>query len=241
MGRIVTFAKMAGAKNHDGVSVAPITQGETKDMAAEHIRIEPGKKWSDSAPHGSDVYLFTLNAGATLSAGGKQHKLPVQTFATLEEGVAYSVENTGQTPIEIVKTIAPPKAGKLKGFKGTAAVAPRETTAILDVPEEKKKRIIFVGHHAAESERAHAMIVVYAKDTQTNLHHHPNAESMFVLLDGAVEFTVNGKQEVVRPGQAVYFGANDVHSLHTAPGHTAASFLEFHIPAAYSTVKLAKT
>ena len=63
------------------------------------------------------------------------------------------------------------------------------------------------------------------------------AESMFVLLDGAVEFTVNGKQEVVQPGQAVYFGSNDIHALHTAPGHKGASFLEFHIPAGYTTVR----
>jgi quercetin dioxygenase-like cupin family protein len=81
------------------------------------------------------------------------------------------------------------------------------------------------------------MIVIYAKDTATRLHHHPNAESMFVPLDGALQFTVNGEQVKVTPGQAAYFAMNDTHGLHVAPGHAGASFLEFHIPAAFTTVR----
>jgi quercetin dioxygenase-like cupin family protein len=50
------------------------------------------------------------------------------------------------------------------------------------------------------------MIVVYDKDTVTGLHHHPNAESMFVMLEGALQFTVNGEPVVLTPGQAVYLG-----------------------------------
>ena len=71
----------------------------------------------------------------------------------------------------------------------------------------------------------------------TGLHHHPDAESMFVVLDGALRFTVNGEQVVVEPGQAAYFGMNDTHGLRVADGHDGASFLEFHIPAAYTTVR----
>ena len=81
------------------------------------------------------------------------------------------------------------------------------------------------------------MIVVYAKDTVTGLHHHPNAESMFVPLDGALAFTVNGAQTTVAPGQAAYFAINDTHGLRFAAGHSGASFLEFHIPAAFTTVR----
>jgi mannose-6-phosphate isomerase-like protein (cupin superfamily) len=46
------------------------------------------------------------------------------------------------------------------------------------------------------------MIVIYDKETVTGMHMHPNAESMFVLLDGAIQFTVNGELKVVKPGQA---------------------------------------
>jgi quercetin dioxygenase-like cupin family protein len=81
------------------------------------------------------------------------------------------------------------------------------------------------------------MIVVYERETVTGMHMHPNAESMFVVLDGALQFTVNGEQGVVKPGQAAIFGTNDRHGLHTADGLPGASFLEFHIPAAYTTVK----
>ena len=81
------------------------------------------------------------------------------------------------------------------------------------------------------------MIVVYDQETVTGMHMHPNAESLFVVLDGAIQFTVNGKSEVVKPGQAAIFGANDRHGLRAADGVTAASFLEFHIPAGYTTVK----
>jgi quercetin dioxygenase-like cupin family protein len=66
---------------------------------------------------------------------------------------------------------------------------------------------------------------------------HPNAESLFVVLDGAIQFSVNGENVVVKPGQAAIFGASDRHGLRAADGVSAASFLEFHIPAAYTTVK----
>jgi mannose-6-phosphate isomerase-like protein (cupin superfamily) len=241
MGSVVTFAQLPGSAAGEGIRIAPLTRGDTKDMAAELVRIAPGKRWDAKVPNGADCYLFALNGSAAISSDEKAGRLAAQTFATVQEGHAFSVHNEGDTPIEIVKVIAPPKPNKLTGFVGGLEVAARASTPVLDVPAERKKRIIFVGHHAVESERAHAMIVVYDGQTNTALHHHPNAESMFVMLDGAVEFTVNGKQEVLKAGQAVYFQANDVHALHTADGFPGASFLEFHIPAAYSTVKLAKS
>jgi quercetin dioxygenase-like cupin family protein len=45
------------------------------------------------------------------------------------------------------------------------------------------------------SERGHAMIVRYTGETVTRKHHHPNAESMFVMLEGRVRFLVDGKEE----------------------------------------------
>ena len=131
---------------------------------------------------------------------------------------------------------APTSNGRA-GFRGPVAVASRTAAPTVAVPEQKKTRVYFVDPAAARSERAHAMIVVYERDTITGLHHHPDAESLFVVLDGALAFTVNGTQEIVRPGEAAWFGTDDPHGLRVADGGTRASFLEFHIPAAYTTVK----
>jgi mannose-6-phosphate isomerase-like protein (cupin superfamily) len=105
-----------------------------------------------------------------------------------------------------------------------------------DVPAEKKRRIYFVGKEAVRSERAHAMIVEYVRDTVTGLHMHPNAESMFVLLSGKTRFTVNGADVIVGRGQATYFPMGDRHGLRVADGD-GVSFLEFHVPAGYTTVR----
>jgi len=239
MGCVVTFAQLPAERIADGVSRAAITAGETREMAAELLRIAPGKRWTASAPHGSDCYLFMLNGAAVISAGNGRRHFPAQTFAALQEGVAFAVENDGGSPADLVKVLAPPQPNgrPLPGFDGGINVAERKNTPVVPLPEEKKQRIYFVGHQAAKSERGHAMIVVYEKDTVTGLHHHPNAESMFVVLDGALRFTVNGEQVVVAPGQAAYFGINDTHGLRVADGRDGASFLEFHIPAAFTTVR----
>ena len=71
---------------------------------------------------------------------------------------------------------------------------------------------------------------------QAFLHMHPNAESMFVFLSGKVRFTVNGEDHIVGKGQACYFPMGDRHGLRVAEGD-GVSFLEFHCPAAYTTVK----
>jgi len=239
MGRVVTLAQAPADKIADGIERAPITAGETREMAAEFIGIAPGKRWSATAPHGSDCYLFMLKGEGAISAGNVRQRFPAQTFATVQEGTDFTIENDGGSAAEIVKVLAPPQpSGRLAGFAGTIKLAERSKTTVHALPEQKKQRIYFVGHDGAQSQRGHAMIVVYEKDTVTGLHHHPNAESMFVVLDGALRFTVNGEQVVVAPGQAAYFGMNDTHGLRVAEGHDGASFLEFHIPAAFTTVRL---
>ena len=238
MGRVVDFAKLATKAAGVGAVAGPITTGDTKEFAAELVRIDKGKRRTASAPKGSDCYLFTVKGAGTIEAAGKSHGLPEQTFATIEEATEFTVENSGAGTLEMVKVVTPVgSAGKHPGFKGRIAVAERSKTEVVPVPDHKK-RIYFCGHeHGAHTERGHAMIVVYDKNTATPLHHHPNAESMFVLLDGACQFTVNGSQVVVKPGEAAYFTTHDKHGLHTAPGYAGASFLEFHIPAAFTTVK----
>ena len=237
MGKVVTFEQLAQT-NAGGIARAAMTGGEMQEMAAEFIQIAPAQRWTGTAPQGSDCYLFMLAGAGAIAAGGQRHRFPTQAFATIQENVAFTVTNEGSTPAGIVKVIAPPQAdGRFPGFTGTISVIERDMAPVLDLPKDHKKRIYFVDDHAAKSERGHAMIVVYDTETVTGLHHHPNAESMFVVLDGALKFTVNGEQVVVRPGQAAIFGLNDRHGLRVADGLPGASFLEFHIPSAYTTVR----
>jgi mannose-6-phosphate isomerase-like protein (cupin superfamily) len=237
MGRVVTFAELTPQKS-DGVGTAAITRDDMREMSASYVRVEPGKSWRDRVPDGSDCYLFVVGGSGAITSDDARHSVARESFATIQEGRSFAVENNGAAPLEMVRVLAPPNGGRgLPGFHEKLRVAERGTTPIHNIPAEKKRRIYFVGHDAAHSERGHAMIVIYAKDTVTRLHHHPNAESMFVPLDGALEFTVNGEQVKVAPGQAAYFAMNDTHGLHVASGHSGASFLEFHIPAAFTTVR----
>lgn len=238
MGRIIAFAEL-GATGREGVGTASITGDDTTEFAAEYIRIEPGRRWTTAAPKGSDCYLFSTNGAGAIAAGGDRRRLAAQSFATIEEGTAFAVENDGGAVLELVTVIAPPQANGrgLSGFKGGVLVAERDKVPVVPIPDQHKKRIYFVGGTGAKSERGHAMIVVYDGRTNTPMHHHPNADSMFVLLDGAVRFTVNGEPVVVKPGQAAVFPSMDRHALQTADGYAGASFLEFHIPAAFTTVK----
>jgi len=237
MGRVVTFADLE-TKETDGVRRAPITGGDVKEMAAEFVRIAPGKRLTGEVPQGCDCYLFAVGGNGTIATAGTSHSLAAQSFATVQEGQRFEIENNSGAPLDLVRVLAPPSAnGKFPGFAEGLRVASRAATPVHDVTAEKKRRIYFVGHGAAKSERGHAMIVMYQKDTVTGLHHHPNAESMFVPIDGALQFTVNGSKVRVAPGQAAYFGMNDTHGLHVADDASGASFLEFHIPAAFTTVR----
>src|SRR5262249_57757347 len=96
--------------------------------------------------------------------------------------------------------------------------------------KKKNPRRYFVSHEASESDRGHAMIVEYERDTETVMHYHPDAESLFVVLHGDIRFVIDGTPVVLARGQAAYFPMNDRHALRCADGTTSASFLEFHIP-----------
>jgi quercetin dioxygenase-like cupin family protein len=239
MGRAVTFLDLQPNKIISGVHKAAITQGETREMAAEYIGIAPGQQWIATAPPETDCYLFMIDGACAISVADSRHRFPTQAFAVVQEGIEFSVENDSSAPASIIKVIAPPQSNGrgTPGFTGKLAVTQRAAAPMVNLPEEKKKRIYFVDDGAIRSQRGHAMIVVYEKDTVTGLHHHPNAESMFIVLEGALQFIVNGEPVVLKPGQAVYFGLNDQHGLRVADGVSSASFLELHIPAAYSTVR----
>jgi mannose-6-phosphate isomerase-like protein (cupin superfamily) len=238
MGHVVTFADLSYLETARGVKRAPITASDVKEMSAEVIRLAPGVTLSESVPAGSDRYLFTLTGGALVSANGKAHAMVEEAFATVQEGTELTIENPHGAEATLISVVAPPpgSAARRTGFSGGLAVAARATEPVHDIAAEKKGRIYFVGKEAARSERAHAMIVRYVKDTVTSLHMHPNAESMFILLSGKTRFTVNGEDVTVGRGQATYFPMGDRHGLRVAEGD-GVSFLEFHVPAGFTTVR----
>jgi mannose-6-phosphate isomerase-like protein (cupin superfamily) len=159
------------------------------------------------------------------------------TFATLQEGLQFTLTNLGDVEAELISVLAPPAGheNNLPGFKGGIATAHRSTVPVVSIPEQKKRRLHFVDKTAAPSERGHAMIVLYEKETVTGMHMHPNAESMFVILTGKVRFTVNGEEVIIERGQATHFPMGDRHGLRGEAGDV--SFLEFHIPGTFTSVR----
>ena len=234
MGSVVTFADLPSRETAAGVKRAAVTGPEMKEMSAETITLAPGATLTESVPAGSDLYLFTLNGGVVVNG----QRAGRESFVTVQEVTTVTVANPDGAEATLIGVWAPPpRAGKaLAGFSGGVVVSARATTPVHDVPEELKKRIYFVGKDAARSERAHAMIVVYEKNTVTGMHMHPNAESMFVFLSGKTRFTVNSQDVTVARGQATYFPTRDRHGLRVAEGDEV-SFLEFHVPAGYTTVR----
>jgi len=236
VGQVVTFSGLEYKDVARGVKTAPITGEHGKEMQADVLRLAPGAKISQMVPQGSDRYFYTLTGEAAIEAEGASHALPADTFATLEEGVHFTLTNTGSADAEVISIFAPPggRENARSGFQGGIAIAHRSTVPVVSIPEQKKRRLHFVDKTAAPSDRAHAMIVLYEKDTVTKMHMHPNAESMFVVLTGKVRFTVNGEDVVVERGQATHFPVGDRHGLRREDGEV--SFLEFHIPAGFKTV-----
>jgi len=235
MGKVVTFASLPYNDIGAGTKSASITGKDGKEMQAEILHLAPGAKLADEVPRGSDRYFYTLRGEASIAGNGAEHPLKLDTFATVQEGVQFTLANTGGTEAELLSVIVPP-AGHTNahgGFTGGIAVAHRSAPPVVDIPDQKKRRIHFVDKSAAASDRGHAMIVLYEPETHTKLHKHPNAESMFVVLTGKVRFTVNGEDVVIGRGQATHFPTGDLHSLRGAEGDV--SFLEFHIPAKFVT------
>jgi mannose-6-phosphate isomerase-like protein (cupin superfamily) len=235
MGSMVDFASLAYRDCGKGVGRAAVSGNDATRMAAEVIRVAPGAILTERVRDGSDLYLYALTGAAEITVKGSVHALAQDSFATLEEKVEFSVTNRGNAPATLVCVVAPPQGAGGTGFRGGISVIARANAPIADILDQKKRRLYFVDDAAARSERAHAMIVEYQADTVTVMHHHPNADSMFIPLTGTVRFTFNGKDHIVSRGQATVFPAGDHHGLRVEEGKV--SFLEFHIPAKYVTVK----
>jgi hypothetical protein len=93
MGRAAAFSDLQSIKNISGVHKAPITQGETQEMAAEYVQIPPGQQWIATAPTETDCYLFMIDGTCAISVADTRYRFPVQAFAVVQEGFEFSVEN----------------------------------------------------------------------------------------------------------------------------------------------------
>jgi quercetin dioxygenase-like cupin family protein len=239
LGRSVTFASLSYKAVAAGVSEAPITNGDLGKMSAQFFRLEPGAKLDTTVPEGSDGYLFMITGAGRIAVDGTEKAIDCESFAAVAERCALSLVNSSKEAAEVVYVLAPPPGSprEHKGLGEPITVTARADAPTTYIADQKKNRRYFVSKEASKSERGHAMIVEYENGTETVMHHHPNAESMFVVLTGNIRFVVNGAPIVLERGQAVYFPTNDRHALRCADGTTSASFLEFHIPGAFTTVK----
>lgn len=235
MGTIVEYDAAEGREVASGVSVAALIDRQSTEMHATLIRIAPGARHAGTVPPGSDQYLFVIAGDLRVEAAGQSAPMGRETFAIVEEGTGFTLTGGGAAAKVLSVVVPPPGANRAApGFRGGVKVMAVRDLPVVDIPEEKKQRTYLASHASVGSERGHAMIVRYTGETVTRKHHHPNAESMFVMLDGYIRFLVNGKDERLGPGQAVHFPMHDKHGLRSADG-SALHFLEFHIPGAFVT------
>lgn len=235
MGKVIDFSAVKARMESPGVQIAPLLDRlDAAEMVASSIRLAPEARYDGTVPAASDQYLYVLSGETRLDCDGRGAALRPDSWAIIEEGKSFALSGGAAEVLSI--TVPPPGAGRTDtGFRGgfkTMAVA---DLPIVDLPEEKKQRTYLANKAvAAGSERGHAMIVRYTGETLTKRHHHPNAESLFVILSGKVKFLIDGKDRVLGRGEAAFFPIDDSHGLRSADG-AKLSFLELHVPGAFRT------
>jgi quercetin dioxygenase-like cupin family protein len=229
MGKVVDYRSAEARPLAAGVAAVPVVDWfDGTEMAVAVLKLGAGARHRAKVPRGSDQYLYVLDGAPRLNGA----PLPRDHWAIVEEGTEFSLDGAG----EVLSVVAPPSGAGVErpGFRGGVAAMEVASLPEIDLPAEKKRRVYLANRAVAGSERGHAMIVRYTGDTLTKKHHHPNAESLFVVLDGRVAFTVDGKERVLGRGEAAFFPVNDPHGLKSADGQPL-SFLELHIPGAFET------
>jgi mannose-6-phosphate isomerase-like protein (cupin superfamily) len=232
MGKVIDFAAAEARAAGTGATVAPLLDG--REMQAAAIRLAPGARYEARVPAGSDQYLYVLSGRTRLVLDGGDMALAADSWAVVEEGKSFALQDGAAEILSVV--VPPPGAGRASaGFRGGAKTMMVSDLPVVDLPEEKKRRTYLANKAlAAGSERGHAMIVRYTGETLTKKHHHPNAESLFVILSGKVKFLIDGKERVLGRGEAAFFPIDDRHGLRSADGNPL-HFLELHVPGAFAT------
>ena len=228
MGKIVDYRAAEAREGTPGVAIVPLVDWfDGVEMAASILKLGPGARHTAKVPRGSDQYLFVLDGAPSLDGVA----LARDSWVLVEEMIDYTLGGAGWV---LSVQAPPPGAGAERpGFRGGTKVMRVADEPEIDLPAEKKRRT-YLCNRAIGSERGHAMVVRYTGETLTKRHYHPNAESLFVVLDGRVAFTVDGATHVLSRGEAAFFPANNPHGLKSADG-TTLSFLEFHVPGAFET------
>jgi mannose-6-phosphate isomerase-like protein (cupin superfamily) len=208
-------------------------------MSAELIVLDPKAALTQTVPANCDAYWFVVSGTGTIGDGRHAHDLKSHVFAIAAEGSVVEIVNNGDQALQLVNVISPPEGSGavIAGYKGPLHVVASENVTLAHEVETKKKRAHFVGPKAIKSERADGMIVHYEAETITRPHFHPDADSIFVILDGALEFTKGHELSVLAEGQAAFINQGHRHGTRVAPGFDKASFLEFHVPAKFQTVQ----
>jgi mannose-6-phosphate isomerase-like protein (cupin superfamily) len=233
MGKVVNFNSAETRGLASGASVVPVVDWfDGVEMTASILRVSSPVRHEVTVPAGSDQYLYVLSGEGRIESEAASAALAPDDWVLVEERRPFAV--SGQ--VELLSVLAPPQGAGAKRpeFHGGLKILHTRELSVVDLPAEKKRRTYLANAEIAGSERGHAMIVAYTGETLTRRHHHPNAESLFVILSGRVRFLVDGAERVLGRGEAAFFPVNDSHALRSADGN-ALSFLEFHIPGAFMT------
>jgi len=240
VGELIEFSRVswrdAGRAAQRAVLVSPEGQ-RSRWILAELYRLAGGADVEIPVPPASDRYLFVLDGRARLSGRDGQRDLERRAFASLASGADYRLAGVDGGQALVLSVTAPPPGtpdGPPGGGGGTFVAHPA-TLPVVEERESGKRRVYLATEQTTGTRRAHGMLVTYRGDTVTRLHHHPDAESLFVFLDGGGVVLVGGQEVSVGPGQAVYYGCGDPHAVRSRDAG-GMSFLEFHIPAGYSVV-----
>lgn len=217
----------------------PLVATDGTTMQPTIWRLEPGAATGTKLSENSDGYWFVIHGAGTISENGKSQFLQANVFAIAQQGAEIEVRNTTDLPLELLHIVSPPpgSAANISGYQGPLKLVPAESVVLVHEHENKKRRAHFVGPKAIPSGRADGMIVHYEGETVTPPHFHPDADSIFVILEGALEFTKGREVSTIRPGQAVFINQGHRHGTRVTPGFATASFLEFHVPAKFQTVQ----
>ncbi|HEY4202411.1 MAG TPA: cupin domain-containing protein [Devosiaceae bacterium] len=229
---------IATTSDKDGVK-RRVLADDGLTMQAELLALAPQALCTETVPGTADRYWFVLSGLGKIGDGAHAHALVSRTFAIAPQGATVSITNTGETPLVLVAIVSPlPGSGvEIEGYTGPLHTVRAADVTLADEPQNKKQRAHFVGRKAIRSGRADGMIVHYVSETVTNPHRHPDADSIFVVLEGALTF-VNGREETeLRPGQAAFINAGHRHGTRVPQGHAGAAFLEFHVPARFETIQ----
>jgi len=242
MAEFIAFSSLSWHERSTGVALAVLVdqrrQG-SREMLVELCRLGRGGTMEVAVPAGSDEYLFTLAGDVGLAGPDGHHALGPGVFASLREAERYTLAGSGDDEGLVLSVVAPPPGTRrdLPGARGGTLVTRVVDLPVVDERESGKRRVYLVTEGTTGSKRAHGMIVAYRGDTVTPNHFHPDAESLFVFLEGKGIVLVDNREIVVGPGQAAYFGRGDRHALRSA-GAEGMRFLEFHIPGAYQVVRV---